>query len=213
MLEQPHKWKGQLVRVVAQEKLPSGALRMPVFKDIRSEAWPRKNMKLIKDANLKLLKQKFMPPRIADNSLIRTQGDRVEAIYESPEDLAITRKQASVIKSPFSGTKTRQTMPIIPAPETPQVITAKSKLPEGINNMPLLEKSSGVNWGEIGKKYLLPSLAIGPVMGAAVTAATSKDSNEFKQNVGKGMLTGVAADALTGIGMGLWNQRKALKIP
>ncbi len=42
MYKHPEKYKGLMVSVMAQEKLPSGALRMPVFKDIRSEAWPRK---------------------------------------------------------------------------------------------------------------------------------------------------------------------------
>jgi hypothetical protein len=35
--EQPEKYKGSVARIFAQQQLPSGALRMPVFKDIRSE--------------------------------------------------------------------------------------------------------------------------------------------------------------------------------
>jgi hypothetical protein len=42
MFKDPRQFTGLVARVIAQEKLPSGALRMPVFKDIRSEAWPRK---------------------------------------------------------------------------------------------------------------------------------------------------------------------------
>lgn len=34
MLKNPEKWVGRVVRVESQEKLPSGALRMPVFKDV-----------------------------------------------------------------------------------------------------------------------------------------------------------------------------------
>jgi hypothetical protein len=72
----------------------------------------------------------------------------------------------------------------------------------------VMNKIAGINWGQIGKEYLLPSLAIGPVAGAAVTAATSENKEQFKKNIGKGMSAGIAADALTGLGMGLWNQRK-----
>ena len=41
MFATPEQFRGAVVRVLAQEKLPSGALRMPVYKDIRSESWPR----------------------------------------------------------------------------------------------------------------------------------------------------------------------------
>ncbi len=44
MFHHPEKYVGQLARVLAQEQLPSGALRMPVFKDIRAEKWPRHKM-------------------------------------------------------------------------------------------------------------------------------------------------------------------------
>jgi DNA polymerase Ligase (LigD) len=42
MYKNPKLFKGLVVRVVSQEKLPkTNALRVPVFKDIRSESWPR----------------------------------------------------------------------------------------------------------------------------------------------------------------------------
>ena len=41
--EHPESFKGLVARVIAQEKLPSGALRVPIFKDFRAETWPRKN--------------------------------------------------------------------------------------------------------------------------------------------------------------------------
>jgi len=41
MWEHPELWKGQVARVFAQQKLPSGALRMPIFKDIRPEMWKK----------------------------------------------------------------------------------------------------------------------------------------------------------------------------
>ena len=74
----------------------------------------------------------------------------------------------------------------------------------------VMQKIAAFNWGHLGKEYLLPSLAIGPIAGAAVTAATSDNKEQFKKNVGKGIGVGIAADALTGLGMGLWNQRKNL---
>ena len=40
----PKGFSGQLARVFAQEKLPSGALRMPIFKDIRSEKFASVNL-------------------------------------------------------------------------------------------------------------------------------------------------------------------------
>ena len=39
MRNHPEKYVGQVARVWAQQKLPSGALRMPVYKDIRPEHW------------------------------------------------------------------------------------------------------------------------------------------------------------------------------
>jgi hypothetical protein len=42
MFKNPEVFKGLIVRVTSQEKLPkTHALRMPVYKDIRSESWPR----------------------------------------------------------------------------------------------------------------------------------------------------------------------------
>jgi hypothetical protein len=71
-----------------------------------------------------------------------------------------------------------------------------------------LRKNASINWGQMGKDYLLPSLVIGPVAGAAVTAATSDNKEQFKKNIGKGMGAGIVADVLTGVGMGLWKQRQ-----
>lgn len=72
----------------------------------------------------------------------------------------------------------------------------------------VMYKLAAFDWSHIGKEYLLPSLAIGPLAGAAVTAATSDSKEQFKKNIGKGIGAGIAADAITGLGMGLWNQRK-----
>ena len=41
MFANPGQFRGTVVRVISQEKLPSGALRVPIYKDIRSESWPR----------------------------------------------------------------------------------------------------------------------------------------------------------------------------
>ena len=42
MFKNPEVFRGLIVRVISQEKLPkTHALRMPVYKDIRSESWPR----------------------------------------------------------------------------------------------------------------------------------------------------------------------------
>lgn len=41
MWQHPEKYKGQVARVFAQQKLPSGALRMPIFKDLRPELWKK----------------------------------------------------------------------------------------------------------------------------------------------------------------------------
>ena len=41
MLVHPEKYKGQVARVFAQQKLPSGALRVPIFKDLRPEMWKK----------------------------------------------------------------------------------------------------------------------------------------------------------------------------
>lgn len=108
MWEKPEEWKGQVARVWAQQKLPSGALRMPVFKDVRSELW----------------------------------------------------------------------------------------------------KKAGLNWGHMAKEYVVPSLIAGPIIGAGITAATSKNKQEFKHDVKKGMGMGIAGDLATGGAMALWNQRK-----
>lgn len=43
----PEKYVGQVARVWAQQKLPSGALRMPVFKDIRPEHWKTAHIDII----------------------------------------------------------------------------------------------------------------------------------------------------------------------
>jgi hypothetical protein len=60
------------------------------------------------------------------------------------------------------------------------------------------------------KDYVVPGLLIAPIAGTAITAAVSKDSTDFKKNIGKGLLTGAAADVLTSVGMGLYAQRKTL---
>lgn len=41
MLKNPEKYKGQVARVFAQQQLPSGALRMAIFKDLRPELWKK----------------------------------------------------------------------------------------------------------------------------------------------------------------------------
>lgn len=41
MWKHPEKYKGQVARVFAQQQLPSGALRMPIFKDLRPELWKK----------------------------------------------------------------------------------------------------------------------------------------------------------------------------
>ena len=60
----------------------------------------------------------------------------------------------------------------------------------------------------MAKEYVLPSLVIGPAMGAAVTAATTHSKKEFKDEIGKGIVAGTIGDVATGAAMGLWNQRK-----
>lgn len=41
MYNNPNNYIGQVARVWAQEQLPSGALRMPIFKDLRPELWKK----------------------------------------------------------------------------------------------------------------------------------------------------------------------------
>jgi DNA polymerase Ligase (LigD)/DNA ligase OB-like domain/ATP dependent DNA ligase domain len=126
MFAHPEKYIGQLVRVVAQEKLPSGALRMPVFKDIRSEAWPRHKGKKM---------------------------DKAEVI---------------------------------------------------------MQKLSGLDYGAIWHDYAKPSLLTGAPIGAAVSFLTDKKDtpDKYKTSIPKAMAIGAAADLATGIGMGIWKQKK-----
>jgi hypothetical protein len=51
--EQPEKYKGSVARIFAQQQLPSGALRMPVYKDIRSEKFAEIKKFILKQAALK----------------------------------------------------------------------------------------------------------------------------------------------------------------
>ena len=69
----------------------------------------------------------------------------------------------------------------------------------------ILNKIAGLDWGTMAKKYIIPSAVIGPAFGAGITAATSDSPEQFKKNVKKGMGIGLAADLLTGVGTGLWN--------
>jgi superfamily II DNA or RNA helicase len=74
----------------------------------------------------------------------------------------------------------------------------------------ILQKLSGVNWGQMGKEFVVPSLVAGPIIGAGVTAATSKSKDDFNKNIKKGIVAGVVGDVATGAALGLWNQRKTL---
>jgi Protein of unknown function (DUF5661) len=71
-----------------------------------------------------------------------------------------------------------------------------------------MKKKAAIDWKHINKEYLMPSLLVGPIVGAGVTAASSNTKEDFKKNLTKGMGIGIAVDALTGLGMGLYNQRK-----
>jgi hypothetical protein len=71
-----------------------------------------------------------------------------------------------------------------------------------------LKKKAGLDLKHMTKEYLLPSLVAGPLIGAGVTAATSKNKQDFKKNISKGIGVGIGADIATGAAMGLWNQRK-----
>jgi len=48
--KQPKKYTGSVARIFAQQQLPSGSLRMPVFKDIRSEKFAEAKQFLLKQA-------------------------------------------------------------------------------------------------------------------------------------------------------------------
>ena len=77
----------------------------------------------------------------------------------------------------------------------------------------ILTKLAGIaniDWKHIGKEFMGPSLVAGPLIGLGVTAAMSGDKDEFKHNAVKGIAAGLVGDALTGVSMGLWNQRKAI---
>lgn len=71
-------------------------------------------------------------------------------------------------------------------------------------------KTSEFNFKSLVKDYLLPSAVAGPIIGGSIVATTSKDKTQFKKNIRKGMIQGVAADLATGTAMGAWNQRKEL---
>ena len=221
MFQNPQKYIGTTARVIAQEKLPSGALRAPAFKDIRAEEWPRgPKMKFVKNANVKVFKaapdkklqhiQRTPPPVLQQSANEFNGEERVRPTgYEALDNLSKTAKQEH-----FTGYHFLKEMPSVPDPNIGMAAASAMKKAgkPGMSAASILTKIGVVDWKAIGKDYVLPSLVIGPAMGAAITAATSKDSNDFKEHVGKGIATGIAADAATGIGIGLWAQRKKLKI-
>ena len=182
MFENPAKYVGTIARVVAQEQLPSGALRAPAFKDIRAEDWPRKNMKIVKEAKLSVFHAAPNPTLVKLNR----------------KALAAPPLNVPQIQNEYDG-------------ETRIKPTGEESLDNLSKTGNLFKKMAAVDWGKIGKDYVLPSLIIGPAMGAAVTAATSDSADEFKKNIGKGVVAGVVGDAATGVGIGLWHQRQALK--
>jgi hypothetical protein len=96
-------------------------------------------------------------------------------------------------------------------------LTAKGVSPDIANgyiktygSSPTLRKQGALALSPLMKDYVVPGLLIAPIAGTAITAAVSKDSTDFKKNIGKGLLTGAAADVLTSVGMGLYAQRKTL---
>jgi hypothetical protein len=216
MYENPQKYIGTTARVTAQEMLPSGALRAPSYKDIRAEEWPRgKKMKFVKEANLKVfhaapdpkLKKLKQSPVVTEQITNEYNGpDRGTPLGgEGLDNLSKTAKQIS-----FKGPRFMKETSDLPDPNIGIAAARAVNQKEGKVSLTIATKLAGLNWGKIGKDYLLPSLAIGPVMGAAITAATSRDSDEFKKHVGKGITTGIVADAAMGLGMGLWNQKNEL---
>jgi hypothetical protein len=169
MFNDPRQFTGLVARVISQEKLPSGALRVPVFKDIRSESWPRTKIAV---AN-KVIRKKIMD-----------KPDATLAISKIPE-----------VRLPK---------------DDPYQFNTEDSIPVLGDTMTNWTRYAALDLKKINKEYILPSLVIGPVMGAGITAATSTNKEEFKKNVSKGITAGVVGDIATGAGVGLWNQRKNL---
>jgi len=77
----------------------------------------------------------------------------------------------------------------------------------------LKDFTKNIDWKAIGKKYVLPSILIGTGVGAITTAATSDSKKDFKRHAIKGITTGILADAVTGLGLAVWNKElKKVKI-
>ena len=74
-----------------------------------------------------------------------------------------------------------------------------------------LKKYAGLNVSALTKDYVLPSIATGTLVGSVVTGATSKDTEDFKKRLKKGLVAGAAGSAVEGALMGIWKQRDALK--
>lgn len=96
MFQNPGKYIGSTARVIAQEKLPSGALRAPAFKDIRAEEWPRKKMN--KQAKL-VVKPKIQPPKVVSQMDVEYNGETRIPVSgtEAIDALAKTGEQLSAL--------------------------------------------------------------------------------------------------------------------
>jgi hypothetical protein len=218
MFELPNKYVGQVARVLAQEKLPSGALRMPVYKDIRSETWPRRKQAAL----LEPFHKKAPDPKIhkglktVQTATLNDTSAPMPVLGDSMSNYHPAFTKTGLIKLKFKPTRPDAQLNIarlkemrIP-PDDPQQMQTEDSIPILGDNLANMPKTGGIDWKHMTKEYLLPSLVAGPVIGTAVTAATSS-KNEFNKNIGKGIATGIGIDLATGLSMGLWNQRKNLK--
>jgi hypothetical protein len=189
MYAHPKKYEGIVARVLAQEQLPSGALRTPVFKDIRSETWPREK------------KADYLPaaqPSTTESTPVEPASPRLHVFRAGPDKaLMHIRKGSKAIQMATLNTSPPHAEAPIP--------------PSGDNVLTYMPKASALDWKHMSKEYILPSLVAGPIIGAGVTALTSANKEDFNKNLTKGIGAGIAIDLATGLSMGLWNQRKSLK--
>lgn len=166
--EKPDTYVGSVARIFAQQQLPSGALRMPVFKDMRPELWKNSS---------------YTPSRLYAQYMSRDDNGKRKYTW-------IAHNKKPMFEAAYKH------------------VTENGYIPE--SPMLTMLKKAALDLGHIGKEFILPSLVAGPIIGAGVTAATAKNKKEFKEHVGKGIKTGIIADAATGAALGLWGQRKTI---
>jgi hypothetical protein len=66
------------------------------------------------------------------------------------------------------------------------------------------------NLADTLSNYIVPSVVAGTAMGVGITAATSKNKKEFKEDVKKGIGAGIVGDVATGFALAAWNNRKKI---